>query len=397
VSLATLALTSGRSDGRRHHGTRLALVVLAILVLELFNPLTSNPIGALATLALYAAILAPLFWVPRLALDITWFRRVVIIVWAFQSLSALVGALQVYFPGVFQSAAATSLDANYLSALQITLANGEEILRPSGLTDAPGAAAAAGTYAILLGLGLWTNTSSRWFRLLLAASIGVGMFVLYICQIRSLVIMVAISILVMATVHALTGRMRSLFGLSTVVAAIAGLSFLAAISVGGAAVTDRLATLTESSPGEVYYAHRGIFLEQTLTSLVPEYPFGAGLARWGMIFSYFGDAPQSLIYVEIQWTGWLLDGGIQLILVYTALLGTTLWSVWTVARKSRDAGGIDLAPWAAMILGYDVGTIALTFNFPVFISAFGMDFWLLNSALLAIAANKLRGLDAVKT
>ncbi len=388
MSLAALALTAGRNGGRRHPAAKLALAVFAILVVEALHPETGSAIGAFATLAMYVAILGPLFWVPRLALDVMWFRRVVLMIWVFQSLSALVGALQVYYPGSFQPALASVLSDNYLSSLKITLSNGERIIRPTGLTDTPGGAAAAGTYAILLALGLWTDRPRVWLRAVLALSIGVGMFVLYLCQIRSLVVMVAISILAMASAHALRGRIRSFAGISIVVGVIAVGAFVAAVAVGGEDVTRRLSTLVDSSPTDVYYTNRGIFLEHTLTELLPQYPLGAGLGRWGMISNYFGgDIPMSsLIYVEIQWTGWLLDGGVLLIFTYATMLGVTLLSVWRVAKTSRIDGRSDLAAWAAMVLGYDVGTIALTFNFPVFMSGFGMDFWLLNAALLAVAS-----------
>jgi hypothetical protein len=308
-------------------------------------------------------------------------------IWAFQSLSAFVGALQVYFPDTFQPAIASTLSDSYISGLKITLANGDRIFRPSGLTDSPGGAAGAGTYTILLSIGLWTNRPKPWFRVVLALSMGIGMFALYLSQIRSLVVMVGISVFAMAAVHALRGRVRNFANISVLVATIAVIAFVAAVSVGGSDVATRLSTLVESSPTEVYYTNRGIFLEHTLTELLPQYPLGAGLARWGLLANYFG-GPSSAIYAEIQWTGWLLDGGVLLMGIYAAMLVVTIRGVWRLARGSQNGEAASCASWAVMLVGYDLGTIALTFNFPVFMSSFGMDFWLLNAAILAVVAQQ---------
>ena len=389
MSLVALVFTYRASRiPRRHPATVLALVALLILGAEMLNPGTADPLAALATVGMYVAVLSPLVWVPRLALDLSWFRRVVVIIWAFQSASALVGALQVYFPGVFEPAVASILSDSYVSAMQITLASGERILRPSGLSDTPGGAAVAGTYAIILALGLWAERPARWMQILLALSVATGMFVLYVCQVRSLVVMVGISVLATTLVHALRGRIRSVFGISAVAITIAIAAFVAASSVGGDDVTRRMSTLVNSSPTEVYYTNRGIFLEHTLSELLPLYPFGAGLGRWGMAASYFGGQASNSIYVEIQWTGWLLDGGIPLIFTYVLMLVLTVLSAWSMARRHADRTR-DLSSWAALLVGYDVGTIALTFNFPVFMASFGMDFWLLNAALFTVVVRDL--------
>ena len=41
---------------------------------------------------------------------------------------------------------------------------------------------------------------------------------------------------------------------------------------------------------------------------------------WGMMFYYFGDPGNTknpALWAEIQWTGWLYDGGIALVFFYT--------------------------------------------------------------------------------
>jgi hypothetical protein len=196
----------------------------------------------------------------------------------------------------------------------------------------------------------------------------------------------------MATVQALQGRFKGLTATAIVIGSVAVVAFSAAVSVGGEDVSQRLTTLIENSPTDVYYTNRGLFLEHTLTELLPQYPLGAGLGRWGTLAGYFaGPRPDAQsIYVEIQWTGWLLDGGVILIALYTIMLLITVKNVWGVARQRPSSPQqTSLVSWAAVLIGYDIGTIALTFNFPVFVSSFGTDFWVLNTALLAIATQQL--------
>ena len=82
------------------------------------------------------------------------------------------------------------------------------------------------------------------------------------------------------------------------------------VEIGGKSVSDRFPTLVAASPGETYQANRGFFVKNTINELLPEYPFGAGLGRWGMERTYASpfikdtDPPP---IIEIQMTGWLLD------------------------------------------------------------------------------------------
>ena len=159
-----------------------------------------------------------------------------------------------------------------------------------------------------------------------------------------------------------------------------------AASVGGDAVTDRLATLVDANPQDVYNSNRGFFLENTITELLPRYPLGAGLGRWGMMTSYFGfssDAERAPIWVEIQWTGWLLDGGLPLVISYFSAIFVALWLSFQVARRRVGAAIDGLWMWGIILVGYDLGALALTFNYPLFIGTLGLDFWVLNACLFA--------------
>jgi hypothetical protein len=94
-------------------------------------------------------------------------------------------------------------------------------------------------------------------------------------------------------------------------------TFTWAVAIGGESTLERLSSLVSDRADAVYQQNRGHFLEDTINVLLPQYPLGAGLGRWGMMNSYFGDKSNPLtqqIWVEIQWTGWLLDGGVPLII-----------------------------------------------------------------------------------
>jgi hypothetical protein len=139
--------------------------------------------------------------------------------------------------------------------------------------------------------------------------------------------------------------------------------------------------LTASTPGQVYYTNRGMFLEQTFLELLPQFPLGGGLGRWGMMNAYFGSASSGL-WVEIQWTGWLLDGGLLLIVAYTVAIAVTLRQAFVVAL-ARD--GRPIASWAPLVAAYGVGVFALTFNSTPFIGTPGIEFWLINAAFFQAA------------
>jgi hypothetical protein len=366
-------------------GSRLRLwayAILLIVALSAFNPESSNVVASVAQLALYASILGPLFWVARLRVSYATFQRLMLLFWLFYTASAVVGVLQTYFPGSFQPALSTVVSdqgAGYLESLEIELASGARIFRPMGLTDSPGGAAYGGLYAVLLGLGMLQGKSPfRGARVLAVGSVIIGAMCLYLCQVRSLLVMTGICVVTLAFVLVLSGRFSRLLGAGLVICAGAALAFILAQSVGGEAVASRLSTLTSEDPGSVYYKNRGMFLEDAVERLLPLYPLGAGLGRWGMISRYFGDGVDS-IWAEIQWTGWLLDGGVPLIIAYT---GAILGSTWACLRLALQRDGREGNPWAATIVAYNVGAFALCFNYPLFMGTSGIEFWLLNAALL---------------
>jgi hypothetical protein len=183
------------------------------------------------------------------------------------------------------------------------------------------------------------------------------------------------------------GERTKVLKISLALLAVMSIAYAGAVAIGGDAIDRRISTLTDTAPDDAYHNNRQYFLTQTLTKFAPEYPLGAGLGRWGMMNQYFGDdseASRGRIWVEIQWTGWLLDGGIPLVLAYTATLFCAIWTAWKIARRSSEG---TLWIWGAIVLAYDVGALAMTFDYPFFLSQSAMDLWLLNAALFSAVSH----------
>ncbi len=392
ASVALLLLLRGR--GTRHPSALAALLILPVLAAAVFHPGTVNLVAGSAQAVLYVAVLAPLFWVPRLTVDERALRQVAFILWGFHTLSALVGVLQVYYPGQFQPPISTILLAKgqgYLQSLMITTVTGVRVFRPMGLTDVPGGASISGLYAVLFGTGFFLTRRNPWMMALATGSMALGMMVLYLAQVRAVLVMTGIAVLVVGGILAWRGDAARLLTLAGAVVLVALGGYAAAMSLAGPSVSRRMASLVRERPGAVYYSNRGHFFEEAVTRQLPEAPFGAGLGHWGMMASYFGGAPQDgplpakSYWVEIQWAGWIVDGGAPLVLLYLFALAAALWMAWKVARSPPPRGSREIPFWGAVVLAHGVGALALTFSYPIFLSQAGMEFWLLNAALFAAA------------
>ena len=385
ASLACLLMVP--AGGLKHPIRPFALVVFALVFLELLHPETAGIIGGVAHVGMYLAILGPVFWVSRLKLDMKDFRRVMLLFWGYYALSAAVGMLQVYFPGRFEPDSQILASNAMREGLKITLASGERIYRPMGLTDAAGGAAMAGFYTCAVGSGLILERSRLWWRAIVLAGMITGIFVIYLSHVRSLLVMSIICMLGSAAALGMRGKPIKFLFYGIFIAAIFVVAWSLAVDVGGDSVRDRVGTLTASSARDVYYTNRGHFLESTVEELLPEYPLGAGLARWGMMAGYFGDFSwkSTPLYTEIQWTGWLLDGGIPMLLVYPLALFLNLSLALKVARGRLGANVPDLWIWGGAMVGYNLGTLAITFNAPVFMGGGGLEFWMLNTMLFVVA------------
>jgi hypothetical protein len=394
---ASLALLVGlRGRGSAHPAAGPGVLALAVLAICVFHPETRGLTAGVAQVGLYAAVIAPLFWVPRLtSIDLSMLRRAVLILWAFHSLSAGLGVMQVYRPGTFQppvSSVVESKGKGYIESLKITTADGRRVFRPMGLTDVPGGAAISGLYAVLLGVGFFLTRRTPGVLAASLASIGLGVACLYLSQVRALVVMTGISLVAVAGILVWRRDVRRLSTLVLGMAAMVVIGYFGARGMAGSDAAARMGTLVRNRPGQVYYENRGRFLEDAIFKTLPDAPFGEGLGHWGMTATYFGGGtPGKNVWVEIQWAGWIVDGGAPLLVTYLLALGVALLAAWRIARArapSREAH--DLPFWGAIVLAYSVGATALTFSYPIFLSQSGMEFWLLNATLFAAARHARR-------
>jgi len=400
----SIALLLGlRGKGTPSPAVNPAKFILTIVALSFFNPNGNTLAASAAQVAMYLAILGPLFWVPRLSFDMSNLRRVMLMIWTFQSLSAAIGILQVYYPGHFAPAISTViLDQGkwYVKGLQFQNAYGEIVFRAMGLSDIPGGAGAAGLYASLFGAAFVLTWRMGVGRMLAIGTMVVGLAAIFLSHVRASLVMLIICAAVLTAVLAFRrARVRAtrpawrryeagtLTRLLAVLAVAAFFGFTWAIAIGGNGIAERFGTLTASDPGTVYHQNRGHFIEKSINELVPEYPLGAGLGRWGMMNHYFGDNSDpntAAIWAEEQFTAWLVDGGIPLALVYLYAIGVTTLFAFRLSLKPVDP---ELAILAAVICAYDVGAVVSALGYPFFGSQNGMEFWMLNASLFAAASS----------
>jgi len=152
--------------------------------------------------------------------------------------------------------------------------------------------------------------------------------------------------------------------------------------IGGEQVSNRVGSLGEASAGTVYYANRGTFLEDTIYRILPEYPLGAGLGRWGMVYQYFGDkssASLPSLWAEIQPTACLYDGGAPLLLAYYAAMMACILQTLRVALYKSGV----IADFATIVFALNIATLANIFSYAPFIGQSGLTFRLVNACFFA--------------
>ncbi len=387
ISLIALALVKGRS--LPHAATQLAFLILVIMGFGLVHPETNSFLSAIAQILLYASIIGPVFWVLRLRPTLKTFHQLIAVLFLFHVTSSCLGVLQVYFPGRFQPALSSVVTESEFgaAALEIVLANGQRVLRPMGLTDIPGGAAMSGLYAVIFGIGYFAAGQVAWQRWAGLGGVGLGFFCIYLSHVRSVLILAILALLGFTWFLFQIGRSGVAFRLALAIPVLVLGSFFWAATVGGDSMIERFSTLLAKSPTTVYHDNRGQYLEATIKSEIPQYPLGAGLGRWGMMNSYFGDRSASAsrsLWVEIQWTAWTYDGGIAMLFAYPLAVLITARGTYRIAVSNRRS---PFGLWATLVLAYDLAAVALTFSYALFIGQIGFEFWFLNSVLFATAAS----------
>jgi hypothetical protein len=362
-----------------------------LLLVNLLHP-TSHLVAGLGQIVFQVCIAAPVFWMARGVRSRARLDRLIWVLFAASFAASAVGILQVYFPARFLppefSELALRLNPDIVNSLTYGGADGRAIVRPPGLSDMPGGAAVAGMLTMILGLTLVAERSHGW--LVRACCVGagaVGMTTVFLTQVRSLAVLAAASVLVCAVLRFRQGRAtESAIGGIAGIGVLAG-AFLWAVAVGGDAIVDRFMGLMSDGVLRTFQESRGLFVRYTLTELLWEFPLGAGVGRWGMIQVLFGDptmwqAPP--IHVEFQPTGWLLDGGVPLVLLWVATLGVALGHSYRVAVAADGR----LQHPATVVLCVQAAIAVLCVTGAVFNTQLGILFWAVTGALHGAAGGR---------
>jgi hypothetical protein len=360
------------------------------LGLSFFHPNTNSVESGLAHAVMYISVLSPVFWVGAVLRSERQVSRLMMITFAGSAVSALMGIGQIYHPNTFNPPVIPALaPGNVYARATATYiaADGREIIRPCGLSDSPGQAAAAGMVTCLIGLCLATRSMAVWKRLICLALAFAGMADIYFSQIRTAMVMEFVCVIAVVGLFMARGHVRQAAMLVVGIGVVLFGAAAWAVSAVGDVGTKRFMTLVEEKPQDLYSRARGGMVQQTFEILIWEYPLGAGLGRWSQSFGVFGDqsyeavkADRGMIWVEVQWPGWVVDGGIPLLIGYVVALVLAMLNSVHVVRTCKDR---DLTYWGAIVCAMNLSILAAAFSQCPFIANTGGSFWLMAATLHA--------------
>jgi len=92
-----------------------------------------------------------------------------------------------------------------------------------------------------------------------------------------------------------------------------------------------------------------------------------------------------MMWSEVQFASWVLDGGIVLLSLYLIALAV---AVVRVVRLCLFHHSLTLRQWAAVIVMLSAGPIAFLFSYCPFYSQMGMQFWFLIGAFEGLAQSE---------
>ena len=396
VSLAAFAMwwfdRGGRVRGR-HPATGWIIATMLWLCSMMIHPDT-GPLVGVAQIALYWAILSPVFWAGAYVYNRQRLVRALVVLLVCNGINSIVGVMQVYDPDRWMP---RQLSAVYLgqggdmmlaSSTFIGL-NGRVMVRPPGLFDAAGAVAGAAMVATILGLIFCLEPMAWWKRVVSLGLALAGMSALYLSHVRAAFVMTVGMMVAYFALMIFQNQKKRVFGFGVLSVGLVVVGLSVATTLGGDSIAVRFKTLLEGDPRDLYYQSRGIQVKSAMTELVDEYPFGAGLGRWGMLSFYFGESgPQSRgLFAEVQPNAWMLDGGVPLVGLYALVLIVTILGDLKLIRSLADPEDRLLA---TIVVAANVGTIGLVFTFVPFGTAVGMQFWFLEGMLRGAMADRPR-------
>jgi hypothetical protein len=386
TSAAALIYYFRTPTGEPLHGSaRWLMASFGLLTLNLLHA-TTHSMAGVAQIVFQISIAAPIFWMARAVRSERRIMRMVWLLFGASFLSSALGILQVYYPNTFLppefSTLGREMNPEIISSLTYHGADGREIIRPPGLSDMPGGAAASAMITVTLGLALaFRRGLGGVWRAGCAAAATIGMTALLLTQVRSLSLVAAASLGMFAALRFRQGRAVDAIASLGVGAALITGAAVWAFAVGGDALVDRFSSLVDNGVIHTFREQRGVFLTYTVSELLYEFPLGAGLGRWGMMQVYFGDptlwqAPP--IHVEIQPTGWLLDGGVLLWVAMGGALVMALRTSYLVAIHASET----LQDAATAIVCLQLTILCLCVTGPVFNTQLGIQFWAVTGAVL---------------
>src|SRR6185436_14664008 len=160
--------------------------VMFLLSVMLFHTQTPSFVGGLAHLAVYFAVMTPLFWATAFVKSPEHLARIRLLPLVCSGINAIVGVLHVYDPQRWMPAefSRVALSGLGLGPVSYVGPNGRVIVRPPGLFDTPGSVAGPAAYAALLGLVFAVSAIPAWKRLLSLLFAGAGLAAIYLSQVR---------------------------------------------------------------------------------------------------------------------------------------------------------------------------------------------------------------------
>lgn len=349
----------------------------AWIVLQLINPQgIGAPLAALAQCMLLVSIISPIFWTAWDLKTSKQLPRMMMILFVCNAAGGFVGILQARYPGRFDPPAMPSFQS---MGEEIGMAiygyqtdDGRTIMRPCGLTDTPGGAAGAGSIAGLLGLCWALRPIAVWKKALSLLFAFLGIAAVYYTQVRSALVVEVVCIAMIIAMFTMQGNVAAATKMATTgTAVIAGALVWVVINVGSA-VLDRFSTLVKEDQGQLYQNSRGMYVEETFTHMIWEYPLGAGLGRYGQSYGYFSFGATESLWAEVQWPAWAVDGGIILLFAYPCAVCMAIADSVKVALKCPDK---EVAYWAAVVAAINFSLFAHCFSFVPFVCAEGIQFW----------------------
>lgn len=387
ASIAGLMFLFGpRRPTRAHPASLWVLAALAYLSLMVLHPQTNTLLAGLAQVGVYAAVMAPLLWVPHLVRDERQVARLLALTLACNGLNAAVGVLQVTDPDRWLPEEFSTVAAGEFGPLMYTDDYGNPIIRPPGLSDSPGAVCGPATTAALLGFVALTLRVPWWVKSVSLGFAGLGVTAILLSHVRTNLLILVGMITCYLIVLVLQREYRRAGTLAAAAGGIVVLGFGLATALGGRSVPDRFATLLEEDPFTIYYyrSARGYMTHYDTLRYLHEAPLGAGLGRWGMMRVYFGDPdnPRSPPrWAEVQFTAWALDGGVVLIIAYAGAIAAATWSQLRIALHARDPR---IRRMGAIVLAHNLGIAALVLSYTPFVAQVGIMYWFMAGLLHGI-------------